>query len=359
MKKFLKGFTLIELIVVMAILVILMAAIMQMFKPIRETYVDATLYENRRTAQNGIIQYISESVRYATDLGVYNDSDISSAVNKFATEYCKKNSSVTEDDVKKAVEVIIIDNTKDKYIFDGHNHTGRVLRRSNIGSSTLSETLGSGCRLALGAAYYGDNDYAIKLSKPYEDPTEVENAIKKKNPSMSSSEVSTAVANELADWSGDEGIKVTVASTAKYGQRTLQGKEGLVDSSTGEFNSKLVTTEGLVVCPNLSRSGGMFDVSKDAPAGGGPGGGGATPTPGPGAPGKGSSKNDAVTMPNGILSDDTVGEYKGTGPGGGGGGGGGGGTPTPTPSPDNEWYDETKANAPDSKVYIVYLNQKL
>ena len=52
------------LIIVMAILTMLMAAIMQMFKPIRETYVDATLYENQRTVQNGVIQYISESVRY-------------------------------------------------------------------------------------------------------------------------------------------------------------------------------------------------------------------------------------------------------------------------------------------------------
>ena len=69
-KKF-KGFTLIELIAVMAILVILMAAIMNMFKPIRETYVDATLYESQRTAQNGVVQYIAESVRYSHSLGLY------------------------------------------------------------------------------------------------------------------------------------------------------------------------------------------------------------------------------------------------------------------------------------------------
>lgn len=92
-----KGFTLIELIIVMAILTILMAAIMQMFKPIRETYVDATLYENQRTVQNGVIQYISESVRYATDMGIYtknNTSNVTEAVNAFADAYIAANNIV-------------------------------------------------------------------------------------------------------------------------------------------------------------------------------------------------------------------------------------------------------------------------
>ena len=54
MKSKFKGFTLVELILVMAIMSILMLAIMNMFKPIREIYVDSTQYEAQRTAQNGV-----------------------------------------------------------------------------------------------------------------------------------------------------------------------------------------------------------------------------------------------------------------------------------------------------------------
>ena len=43
MKKKFKAFTLIELIIVMAIFGILMAGLMNFFSPIRETYVDSTL----------------------------------------------------------------------------------------------------------------------------------------------------------------------------------------------------------------------------------------------------------------------------------------------------------------------------
>ena len=92
----LKGFTLLELIIVMAILTILMAAIMQMFKPIRETYVDATLYESQRAAQNGIITYIGESVRYSTDLAIYpkdklSKQSITGAVEEFTKAYLNAN----------------------------------------------------------------------------------------------------------------------------------------------------------------------------------------------------------------------------------------------------------------------------
>ena len=73
MKK-IKGFTLIELIIVMAIMTILMAAIMQMMKPIRSTYLDSTFYESQRNTQNGMVQYLTESLRYATNLGIYNQN---------------------------------------------------------------------------------------------------------------------------------------------------------------------------------------------------------------------------------------------------------------------------------------------
>ena len=109
MKKVLKAFTLIELIIVMAILVIFMSAIMNMFKPIRETYVDATLYESQRTAQNGIVQYMTESIRYATDLGIYTKNingvnTVTDAVEHFNKSYLKAN-GIDPDDTANATKV--------------------------------------------------------------------------------------------------------------------------------------------------------------------------------------------------------------------------------------------------------------
>ncbi|MDE5577367.1 MAG: type II secretion system GspH family protein, partial [Oscillospiraceae bacterium] len=216
MKKILKGFTLMELIIVMAILTILMAAIMRMFKPIRETYVDSTLYENQRTVQNGIIQYVNESLRYATDVGIYNTPDKSSmqqAVEEFADAYCHKNSSANKSTVMNEAEVIIIDNEK-TYTFNGKKCTGRLLRRNNVGDASWNESTNT--RLALGAAYYGENSYAIKITQPIE----------------------TTDAVAALDWRADEGIKMTVASTASYGQRQLQKSEGF------GFKNKLINTEG-------------------------------------------------------------------------------------------------------------------
>ena len=105
-RKILKGFTLIELIVTMAIMSILMAAIMQMFKPIRETFVESTMLENRRASQNGVITYITESVRFATDIGIYQVSGLKAenAVTTFAADYADAAGLVLVGEVSRASE---------------------------------------------------------------------------------------------------------------------------------------------------------------------------------------------------------------------------------------------------------------
>ncbi len=237
MKKLLKGFTLIELIVVMAILSILMAGIMQMFKPIRETYVDSTLIESRRNAQTGVTQYITESIRFATDLGLYTKSgagSITGAVNEFADKYLDHVGISTTDpsyaNKKKAIQeyadVIIIDNTADAYEFNGDTYTGRLLRRKFVlDGSGVPAVIDNGyesisnsekCRMALGAAYYGGSDYAIQLT----------------------------VTDSAAD-----GIGVRVSSTARYGLSRSLNKD--------DDTSKFVSTPAYVYCRNLTS-----DVSK-------------------------------------------------------------------------------------------------
>lgn len=171
MKK-LKGFTLVELIVVMAILAILMAAIMNMMKPIRATYVDSTYYERERNTQSGIAQYIGESIRYATNLGIYTDDKTASgktpssvntvrdAIDQFITE-----TGITDE---SKINVITIDN-KTAYAYNNSNYYGRLVRTKAPGSTgayTAKAAIADNteARLALGSAYYGANTYSINLT---------------------------------------------------------------------------------------------------------------------------------------------------------------------------------------------------
>ncbi len=259
MKKVLKAFTLIELIIVMAILVILMSAIMNMFKPIRETYVDATLYESQRTAQNGIVQYMTESIRYATDLGIYTKNingvnTVTDAVTHFNKSYLKANGIDPDDpanstkvadtleEIKRNAEVIIIDYSYN-YEFNGGDYTGRILRRKfekeTVGGVAANKELTNdaenpnkknACRLALGDAYYGKSNYTISLGVT-QDPT--------------------TKAGKAAD-----GIKITVASfTGAYANRDNDA------NGSGGINGIAVANSGLVMCRNLiTPINGMFDT---------------------------------------------------------------------------------------------------
>lgn len=258
MKKVLKAFTLIELIIVMAILVILMSAIMNMFKPIRETYVDATLYEAQRTAQNGIVQYMTESMRYATDLGIYTKNtngvnNVTDAITHFNKSYLKANGIDPDDPanatkvadtlklIKRDAEVIIID-YGNNYEYNGGNYTGRILRRKfekeTVGGATVNKEITNdaenpakkkACRVALGDAYYGASNYTISL-------TVDQDASKVGNP--------------------ESGIKVTVASyTGKYADRDNDA------NNSGGVNGVAVSNSNLVMCRNLmSPINGMFDT---------------------------------------------------------------------------------------------------
>lgn len=244
MKKFIKGFTLIELIIVMAIMSILTVAMVQMFKPIRETYVDATLLESRRSAQTGITKYITESIRFSTDLGFYTKnkvSDIKGAVDKFANNYldAKGVTDATERSNKKiAIEryadVIVIDNTTDAYSYNGNDYTGRLIRRKFVDAGGVPEQISNDyeiitnsdkCRLALGSAYYGGSDYTVQLT---------------------------------LGAAASDGISVSVASTATA--RTTGKTGGVRDVSEG--SSSLVQTPGFVICKNQSAQvGGMYDIA--------------------------------------------------------------------------------------------------
>lgn len=197
--KRLKGFTLVELIVVMAIMTILMAAIMNMMKPIRSTYVDSTLYEAQRNTQTGITQYLAESTRYAAAMGIYTKgesatysiggsnvsrtaTDVAAAAKYFLDDVsgltaanlvadpAKKTAAVAaantlRKDLEKHVQIITINEVDDKFTYNNKKFHGRLLRRKGTAAVTANaEVPGSSeCRIALGDAYYGTSDYSIKV----------------------------------------------------------------------------------------------------------------------------------------------------------------------------------------------------
>lgn len=261
MKSKLKGFTLVELVVVMAIMGILMVGIMQMFKPIRTIYVDSTQYEAQRTAQNGVVQYITESVRYATDMGIYTDNSPSSAVDDFAAQYCTdyaidsaKVSDVTSE-IQKYAEVIIIDNKTTHYSKD---YTGRLIRRKvdmasgDAINSDPSITTGEAkvidatstdeWRTALGEAYYGENTYSINIS------------FKDSN----------------SDNKVDDGMFKVLISSTRNGKRDISQRYVETDGTVVDKSVQITNnaTRGEILCRNLVTGNngvtkaGIFDISK-------------------------------------------------------------------------------------------------
>lgn len=222
--KLLKGFTLIELIIVMAILSILMVGIMQMMKPIRETYVDSTYYESQRNTQSGIVTYLTESLRFATKMGVYNEqesgiSNLSDAITAFtnATGY----NSATDGDLN----VITIDNKK-QYKYNNTVSYGRILR-SKDSSGTTS-------RLALGEAYYDKYTYSINVV-----PT---GAVEKHDDASNPSKVTGRTFT---------GLKVTVSSLLPSSLNSTK-RSGTTVKTNDVSGYKCVSTDGEVNCLNLN-----------------------------------------------------------------------------------------------------------
>lgn len=282
MKNKIKGFTLVELIVVMAIMSIIMAGVMQLFKPMRTIFVDTTQYETQRNAQNGIIKYITESVRFATDMGIYDTSNANStpsvpsaaaAANHLAEQFCIDNNitdaggsplapydatAVTniKNEIKKYSEIIIIDNVAN-HRYTRKDYTGRLIRRKMpIAPAVPSATIAADpsltstgstndWRIAMGEAYYGANTFSINLS-----------VVDTKGGGSGGTS---------PDGKSDDGMLNVAVSSTRNGKRDISN----LSRDFAETDVTANVTKGGVLCRNLTGAGsngiskaGVFDVSK-------------------------------------------------------------------------------------------------
>lgn len=92
-KKVLKGFTLIELIVVMAIFSILMAGALALLDPVSKINKSASDFEKTSAYVDNVQDYLQNSLKYAEDVwvyqGDYDNAALIAEVNKFKEKYYK------------------------------------------------------------------------------------------------------------------------------------------------------------------------------------------------------------------------------------------------------------------------------
>ncbi|MBO5001377.1 MAG: type II secretion system protein, partial [Prevotella sp.] len=81
--KRLKAFTLIELIVAMAVIGILMTGIVRMVEPMSATAANSAVLNNQRNVENAICNYLGENLRYASNLVIVKGGTPDNAITKF------------------------------------------------------------------------------------------------------------------------------------------------------------------------------------------------------------------------------------------------------------------------------------
>lgn len=178
MKKNKKGFTLIELIVVMAILTILMTAIFTMFNPVSKFYVNAADTDKRYSAIHGINNYIIDNVKFAKGVYVFANVDNIDTIKlkksdgtgyEYIYQRFLKDSgfdpTLSTDRDKINIIALYEDTAKTDTWSDGTSCKGRVYKVRGIDNSSYSVgKYFDNEYQALGKGYYGKYNYDFSMT---------------------------------------------------------------------------------------------------------------------------------------------------------------------------------------------------
>ncbi len=194
MKK-LKGFTLVELLVAIAIFGILMTGVVQLMSPITEISTSAKIANNQQMVENAICNYIGENLRYTSNLLIVEEGvqitpaggatiTVDSAEDAIDAFYAMQpvdeegnvlapNSDQNED----RTSVICFDYDNDQFRYHGRTYRGRLLTSvdtryaesnpnldfsHNGGNmSNLKQDGTTNQYIAFGNDYYGPGDFYL------------------------------------------------------------------------------------------------------------------------------------------------------------------------------------------------------
>ena len=171
MKKKLKAFTLIELIVAIAVFGILMAGIVRMIEPLSTTASSSAVLNNQRNVENAIVTYLGENLRYASNLVIIKGGTPDDAVQKFIdlapSDYSGKQIDYTVAANKDKIRVIAFD-CKNGFTYKNNQFNGRLISTVEGRSGSLdfdySNLSSDGTKnqyLVFGDEYYAQGDYFL------------------------------------------------------------------------------------------------------------------------------------------------------------------------------------------------------
>lgn len=144
-KKSLKGFTLIELILSMALFAVLMVMVLFIFKPIAALSDNTKQYTGDRTVLEQSGKFVTERLKFATKAYIYNN--------------CKPKTTLILTADQPKYTLIKLSNTE-KDTWNGKDYTGRMLIQRTYNSSIIPSDR------VLGKAFYGREYYTYSVSFP-------------------------------------------------------------------------------------------------------------------------------------------------------------------------------------------------
>lgn len=183
-KKNFKGFTLIELIIVMAIFGILLTGVMTLIDPVSKTMRNTSVQESNASSVNNVKNYLENALKYSEYIAVYdggytvadtsvvggrifkNRADREEAVKEFVTNYFKNRVDSNEDPLKGTVRVLEIDNANGGVISEAA-YSFKAPQTYTDGTieytiSSVSVTQTEALHDAINDVYYDHYSYYIK-----------------------------------------------------------------------------------------------------------------------------------------------------------------------------------------------------